>query len=70
MVFPSPSSKEHTVKRTAAALVAVVLAALSLAAVASAKTSPRGILHGGGYHVGSFGHGSHVAHLGHHHLAL
>jgi hypothetical protein len=58
MVFPTPSSKEHTMKRIATTLLAVAIVALTLASVASAYRGHRGL-----------SHGSHAPALHHHRAA-
>ena len=58
MFFPSPSSKEQTMKRIATTLVAVALVALTVVSVASAYRGHR-----------SLSHGAKVAPAFHHHRA-
>jgi hypothetical protein len=82
MFHSTPSTKEHTMKRYAITIVAVALAALSMSAIASAKTSPA-LVHGASFsHAAKTpamrGRKAHLSHapaakltrLGHHHLAV
>jgi hypothetical protein len=77
MQFTTPSTKEHTMKRFATIVVSVVLAALALSAVASAKPSPS-LVHGGkaspAHHTvrahANRAPAAKLLHLGHHHAMV